>query len=595
MASNTASLQTEKRAGFFKKPFVMSLSSSIICILLGFLVGYIVLLCTRPTDSWKAITLLFTGGFSSTNTISQFLYMTPSILMTGLAVAFTFKAGLFNIGGPGQYIAGAAFSLVGCIVWKLPWYVDIMLGFVGGALLGALPGLLKAYFNINEVLSAIMLNWIALIAVDLILRNIPAYVIDETVVGSDVWVWNTGIGDMLPGYSDVTYRNIQRINANGIIPGLFNNVVEDLKTQLANLIANGANMESDAYTAEYVRLNNLISFYKSLDYSLVISAIVAIIIFVVIQKTTFGYELKACGMNKDAAKYSGIADKRTIIISFMISGALAGLGGGMHYLQQVYYSSGYSLATSSLPSQGFDGISVALLAANSPIGCIFSALLIAYLNVAAGSLSTLNMASEFVTVIISVIIYCASFAAFVKEWLGKGGVVYWFNRLFKRKKPVVAATEAAAVAPAVSSAPSANPVTPAASAPSSEKPEEEKKAPAPSEEEEDDSLKPDVIKEPPHGEISDSMIAEVARSKPEVKKEMSADSESGAAGDTDKKDGVSSPSGYSIDISPFARNLDGYNPESVSNIDDAELTRVSAPEDKKDAGSEAESIKKEGK
>src|SRR5574344_760639 len=149
-----------KKASIFRKPWVVSVGSSLISILTGLLLGFLVLVCINPSAAPEGFANMLKFGFTDQNSVANIFYSSAPILMTGLAVAFAFKAGSFNIGGAGQYMGGATFAFVGAALWKLPWPVCILLALIGGALVGCIPGVLKAFFNVNEVLSAIMMNWI---------------------------------------------------------------------------------------------------------------------------------------------------------------------------------------------------------------------------------------------------------------------------------------------------------------------------------------------------------------------------------------------------------------------------------------------------
>ncbi|MFA6796779.1 MAG: ABC transporter permease [Bacilli bacterium] len=355
-----------KRENFWQKikqaPWFISLSSSIFTIILGLIAGFILLIVVNPSNALTGLGKLFVGGFKNTYSISNFIYSAAPIMMTGLSVAFAFKTGLFNIGTPGQFVAGALMALIGAILWNAPWYVNILLAMLGGALWGLIPGLCKAFFNVNEVLATIMLNWIALIVADVVISNIDV-MID-------------------PVYSTRTV-NLSTVNPSAIIPGW-----------------------------------GLENFDPNLNISIFIGIIFAVICWIIINKTNFGFELKACGTNKDASKYAGISAKRNIVLSLVIAGTLSGIGGAFYYLAPST-TSGYQLQISSLPAEGFTGISVGLLAASNPIGCIFSALFISYLDVAGETLQQLKYAPENVSFIIGIIVYFASFVALVRIWIEK--------------------------------------------------------------------------------------------------------------------------------------------------------------------------------
>ena len=279
------------------------------------------------------------------------------LIMTGLSVAFAFKTGLFNIGAAGQYTLGAYGALYCAIMLKLPWFVCLIAATILGGIWGAIPGFFKAYFNINEVITSIMFNWIGL------------YLVNELI-------YQNGTGPMY----DV--RNTRTINisknadyAQSIIPDFgLNKLFQTNSTTIAIFLA----------------------------------AAVAVLIWVVLNKTTFGYELKAVGLNKSAARYAGINEKKNIILSMAIAGALAGFGAGLYYLSNV--SQWNPLNSTSLPTMGFNGISVALLASSNPIGTIFSAIFISHISVGGSFLSTKYYPTEISDLISGIIIYLCAFS-----------------------------------------------------------------------------------------------------------------------------------------------------------------------------------------
>ena len=258
--------------------------------------------------------------------------------MTGLSVAFAFKTGLFNIGAAGQYTLGAYGALYCAIMLKMPWYVCLIVATILGGIWGAIPGFFKAYFNINEVITSIMFNWIGL------------YLVNELI-------YQNGTGPMY----DV--RNTRTLNLS-------------------------KNAEYAQSVIPDFGLNKLF--------------------WVILNKTTFGYELKAVGLNKSAARYAGINEKKNIILSMAIAGALAGFGAGLYYLSNV--SQWNPLNSTSLPAMGFNGISVALLASSNPIGTIFSAIFISHISVGGSFLSTKYYPTEISDLISGIIIYLCAFS-----------------------------------------------------------------------------------------------------------------------------------------------------------------------------------------
>ena len=151
----------------YTKAGFSSFMASLLAILCGLVVGFVVLLVADPANAFWGLLAILTGGLSDMKNLGQVLYAATPIILTGLSVGFANKTGLFNIGASGQYTVGAFFALTVGIQFQLPWYVAILAGMIGGAIWGAIPGIFKAYFNVNEVISAIMFNWIGLFAVNM--------------------------------------------------------------------------------------------------------------------------------------------------------------------------------------------------------------------------------------------------------------------------------------------------------------------------------------------------------------------------------------------------------------------------------------------
>jgi len=368
-----------------------SLAASLICILAGLFIGFVVLLVLgwiTMAQAGNAVTFaqmlektwssgfksILHGGFYATANAmgmgvrSEILQAAP-LVMTGLSVAFAFKTGLFNIGAAGQYTVGAFFGLYSAIILHLPWWACLIASAIGGAIWGAIPGIFKAYLNVNEVISAIMFNWIGL-------------------YGVNTLIYQGGTGPMFNTNTTKTYT-IQQASPQSLLPSF--NVTVGGKEYFAPMFAP--------------------------TIGIFIAIVVAVIIWVVLNKTTFGYELKACGLNKDAAKYAGINDKRNIILSMTIAGALAGLGAGLFYLSGS--KEWEPLVSTALPATGFNGISVALLASSNPIGCIFSALFISHITVGGGFMDASLFPSEVADIISGVVIYLCAFSLLFKSGIAK--------------------------------------------------------------------------------------------------------------------------------------------------------------------------------
>lgn len=349
---------------FIERPAITSLSASIISIIIGLLFGFLLLVILDASRSLNGISKVLTTGFSTPARLAKFLYQAAPLIMTGLAVGFAFKTGLFNIGATGQYTMGAMFALFGALVLKLPWWVCLLFSVVGGAIWGSIPGIFKALLNVNEVITSIMFNWIGLYVVNILINNIPA------MLASSYGATNA---DRTAGLAVA--------NPTAIIPTL------------------GLDKLLDS---------------KFMNIGIFIAIFFAVIIYIVLQKTTFGYELKACGLNRNAAKYAGINAKRNIILAMTISGALAGIGGGIYYLSGI---AEYTLVKSLL-AMGFNGIPVALLGSSNPLAIIFSGLFVSYIQVGGEALQP-AFTMEIINIIIAVIIYMSALSLIIKTIVSK--------------------------------------------------------------------------------------------------------------------------------------------------------------------------------
>ena len=377
-----------------------TLVASLVCILAGLAVGFVVLLVLggiTMSQNGEAFTIsnlmkitweqgfkpIVQGGFySKSNAMGMAVRMeilqAAPLIMTGLSVAFAYKTGLFNIGAAGQYTVGAFMALYFAIVLKMPWWVCLLASAVGGAAWGTIPGLFKAFLNVNEVITAIMFNWIGLYAVNTL-------------------IYQGGNGLMFNLKTTKTFT-LKESAPQALLPS-FN-----------------VNVDGKPYFGKM--------FMPTIGIFIAIA--VAVLIWVVINKTTFGYELKACGHNKNAARYAGINEKRNIVLSMTIAGALAGLGAGLFYLSGC--KEWEPLVSTALPATGFNGISVALLASSNPIGCIFSAVFISHITVGGGFMTAKLFPSEVSDIISGVVIYLCAFSL-----LFKSSILKLFTRKSDRK------------------------------------------------------------------------------------------------------------------------------------------------------------------
>ena len=367
----------------YKKDSTKSVLSSVICIFAGILIGSIILAVLGLTSSniptnqiFKGIGIIFKGPFASLsqslrlmNFGDMLLEATP-ILLTGLSVAIAFKTGLFNIGAPGQYLMGAMTSVLVALsiptggnpfVGFLVWLLALIMGTLAGAVWGVIPGFFKAFLNVNEVIVCIMTNWIA-----------------ASVVS---WVF---AGSKFINYEETKMNFIKVTSTNGVATP---------KLGLDKLFPG-----------------------SDIDIGLFIAIAVAIVVYIVINKTTFGYELRSCGSNKHAAKYAGMNEKRNIVLSMVIAGGLSAMGASLLYLngnRELLWDT-----YAQLPANGFNGIPVALLASNNPIGVIFASVFLRYIDKAGAGLAQLTSFNEYVSdLIVAIIVYFAGLSKLFRDML----------------------------------------------------------------------------------------------------------------------------------------------------------------------------------
>ena len=339
----------------------LSVAASLICIVIGLLLGTVVLAIINAEHAiGDGLMVILQSGLKSPRNMGTVLANAAPLIMTGLSVGFAFKTGLFNIGAAGQYTLGAFGALYCAIVLQLPWYLCLLAAMLLGAVWGAIPGFFKAYLNINEVITSIMFNWIGL------------YMVNDIMYGK-------GQSPMYDLSTTKTF-SLRKVAKESMIP-------------------------SCGMSDHFGKL-------QSVTIAIFIAVFLAIVVYVVLNKTTFGYELKACGFNKNAAQYAGINDKRNIILSMTIAGALAGIGAGLYYLSTV--AEWNPQVSTALPAIGFNGISAALLACSNPIGTIFSSLFISYITVGGTKLSTQYYTKEIADVITALIIYLCAFSMLFK-------------------------------------------------------------------------------------------------------------------------------------------------------------------------------------
>ena len=360
-----------------------SLSASLLCIFGGIFVGFVVLLLLSVfnprigfAEAVRGILIVLGGPFSGGgNSLFQFgnmLFNATPLILTGLSACIAFKTGLFNIGAPGQYLMGAMVTLIvslsipsAAVPSPVIWLLALICGTLAGALWGAIPGFFKAYLNVNEVIVCIMTNWIA--------ANVVS------------WVFN---GSKFINVAESKVNFIMKTEVNNIATATFG----------LDKIFSGGSVVSYA------------------DANIFLAICVAIALYIVMNKTTFGYELKACGFNRDGAKYAGMNEKRNLLLAMAIAGGLAAMGASIWCLNghQDFKWETYQ----TLPVDGFNGIPAALLAGNNPIGIIFTAIFLKYINVGGSNLAANTAFNEYVSqLMVAMIVYFSGFARYISMLL----------------------------------------------------------------------------------------------------------------------------------------------------------------------------------
>ncbi|MCL2081230.1 MAG: ABC transporter permease [Oscillospiraceae bacterium] len=332
--------------------------TSLMAVVAGLLAGAVLILASghNPVLGYYN---LFRGGLASVLRVGNSLALATPLILTGLSVAFANKTGLFNIGAAGQMLMGGLSASMFALYVPLPRAIllpcVILAALLGGAVWGGIPGLLKALFNVNEVVSTIMMNWIAFWVISVIVR---------TVIPESYHV--TTVSAHIPSAASLRL---------GWLSGLFN----------------GA----------YINLG------------LFLAIIAAIAIHFLLNKTTLGYELKSVGFNRRGAEYAGIPVNRGMILAMVIAGSLAGLAGAAYYLGYQH-----NMQVNVLPQQGYDGIAIALLGLNTPIGVTISAVFFGVMQAGKNFMSAQTaIPPEIADTIVAVIIYFAAAAILMHRLL----------------------------------------------------------------------------------------------------------------------------------------------------------------------------------
>ncbi len=360
-----------------ERPSTISVSASVLAIIAGLFVGFIVMLIINPGQAFAGLRSILFGPFSDMEggrSLGNTIYYAVPIILTGLSVAFAFRTGLFNIGATGQLTIGAFVAVYIGVNWAflgpLHWIVAVLGGMLAGAFWGSIPGILKAYRNVHEVVSSIMLNYIAMYTVTMLIKQTifnatsARALAPETTARLPQWF----LGDVFPR--------------------------------------------------------------SSINIGIFIAMILVVITHIILNKTTFGYELKSVGFNRDASQYAGMSEKRNIILAMAISGGIAGVAGAVMFLVTGRFMS----IENHLMAEGFTGIAISLLGLSSPIGVFLAGLFYGALEIGGFYLQrTTNFVPQIIEIIIAVIIYFSALSLFLQKFVA--------NFLSKRLKKEVQISE----------------------------------------------------------------------------------------------------------------------------------------------------------
>ncbi|MBO8427130.1 MAG: ABC transporter permease [Firmicutes bacterium] len=324
--------------------------SSLFCILVSLIIGIIFLLCMDAPRAFPEFINMISGGmtFGGINFFA-ILAKTAPLLCCGLSIVFANKSGMFNIGVAGQYTIGVFASLMFALQFNMSWIVCMLFAMIFGAIWAIIPGILKAYCNVSEVLSGIMLNWVALFFTN--------------------YSFQTYLSDCVNGAEGAKTFTLFSKNPSALLPDI------GLRASTNNYFSIG----------------------------IFIALIAAVVIWFLLSKTTFGFQVKGSGLNKEATKYAGMKGNRNIIVSMAISGCLAGLGASLYYLAGLEQWS--VQASSALPGLPWNGIVVAFVGQLSPIGTIFASIFVTLISHGSRFMLQTSFPAEISDLVTGLIVY----------------------------------------------------------------------------------------------------------------------------------------------------------------------------------------------
>ncbi len=340
------------------RPTSISALSSVLAIVSGLLVGLVIMLVVNPSDALPGFVTILFGAFNAGMTsLGNTLYFGVPIVLTGLSVAFAFRTGLFNIGATGQLTMGAFTAVYIGVNWgflgPLHWVIALLGGMLAGAVWGSIPGFLKAFRNVHEVVASIMLNYVAMYMNTMLIKQL---------------IYNQ------------QYARALSPQPSALIPTWF---LDDIFVG------------------------------SSINAGIFIAIALTVVLHIILNYTVFGYELKSVGFNKDAAKYAGMNEKRNVVLSMTISGALSGAAGAIMFL----VAGRHLEPVNQLLQEGFTGIAIALLGLSAPIGVFLAGIFYGNLEQGGYYLQLFDFMPEIIDIIIAVIIYFSALSLFLQKFV----------------------------------------------------------------------------------------------------------------------------------------------------------------------------------
>jgi general nucleoside transport system permease protein len=354
--------------------------------LLAALVVASLLLIALNAHPGQAYVSMLQGAFGTENATAETLVKAVPILFVAIGICVAFRGGVVNIGGEGQMIAGALTGVTVALLLKdavgpIIILLSLVAGFLAGAVYGGIAGFLKAYFNVNEILSTIMLNQVAVQVMNYLLNGV---LLDPAEAGSN--------------HVPKTARIVEQAE----LPRLSITLPETIADMLRGLGRTG-DIELFARTR--------------LHYGLILAIILSIVMYILLWRTTIGYRIRAVGTNERASRYAGINVKRQIILAMFLAGGFAGLAGVVQVLGLQYRLQTDGSATGFTANAGFNGIVAALFGGLNPIGSIPAAVFFGGLLVGAQKMQRdLGVAASLITAINGIIVvFVVSSQLFIKR------------------------------------------------------------------------------------------------------------------------------------------------------------------------------------